>query len=85
MAKSDTKYIYSGPLTGVTLKPDKEGEKPREVMLHPGAEVSLPAENPYVKTLVAQKFLTEVVVEEAPVQAQPKPQAQKNKEDSSAS
>lgn len=54
MATTDTIYTYSGPLSGVTL------EDGREVMLHPGADVPLPANNPYVKRLVAKKWLTEV-------------------------
>lgn len=49
----DTIYRYSGPLSGVTLED-------REAMLHPGAEVPLPADNPYVKALVAKGLLTEV-------------------------
>ena len=63
MARTDTQYRYSGPLTGVTL------DDGREVMLHPGSEIPLPADNEYVKTLVAQKLLTEV--------APPKPQTTK--------
>ncbi len=57
---ADKKYIYSGPLTGVTLAPDEPGGKPREVMLHPGRTVSLPSDNHYVKSLLARKFLAEV-------------------------
>jgi hypothetical protein len=71
MAKSDTKYRYSGPLSGVTLN---DG---REVMLHTGAEVLLPADNDYVKAMVAQKFLTEIPLDSAPVQDVPKPQGKK--------
>lgn len=71
MAKKDTTYRYSGPLSGVTL------DDGREVMLHPGSEIPLPADNDYVKTLVAQRFLTEVQAEEAPVQEPPKPQTKK--------
>lgn len=51
---SDTLYLYQGPLTGVTLN---DG---REVMLYPDREVSLPADNQYVKTLVALDRLTPV-------------------------
>lgn len=58
MAKPDTKYRYSGPLSGVTL------DDGREVMLHSGMEIQLPTGNGYVKTLVAQGFLTEVQTEE---------------------
>ncbi|WP_432732478.1 hypothetical protein R0381_000003 [Jeongeupia wiesaeckerbachi] len=44
------KYLYSGPTSGVTLQ---DGDEPREVMLHTGAEVELPAEHEYTKTLLA--------------------------------
>jgi hypothetical protein len=53
MAKTDKKYRYHGSLSGVTLN---DG---REVMLHSGAIVSLPADNDYVKALLSQKLLTE--------------------------
>ncbi len=46
------KYRYSGPLSGVTLA---DGQ---EVMLHPEAEVELPEDNDYVKTLLALEHLT---------------------------
>ena len=48
------KYRYTGPISGVTLKDGME------VMLYDGMEVDLPAENKYVKTLVARRHLTEV-------------------------
>lgn len=51
---SDTLYCYKGPLTGVTFQ---DG---REVMLFPDREVSLPADNGYVQTLVAMGRLTPV-------------------------
>lgn len=69
MAKKDTNYRYSGPLSGVTL------DDGREVMLHPSSEIPLPADNDYVKTLVAQGFLTEVQIKETP--EPPKPQTKK--------
>lgn len=47
------KYLYSGPLSGVSLAPLKEGDKSKDVRLVPGAVVELPEEHPYVKTLVA--------------------------------
>jgi len=81
MAKKDTTYRYSGPLSGVTLapSPDSGGADAvgREVMLHPGSDIPLPADNDYVKTLVAQGFLTEVQTEEPPAQEPPKPQTKK--------
>lgn len=45
------KYVYSGPLSGVTLKDGTE------VLLHPGAAVELPEDNRYVKTLRARGHL----------------------------
>ena len=60
MANSDKKYRYKGPLNGVTLAPGKAGDKPREIMLYPDTEVALPADNAYVKTLVAQGRLIPV-------------------------
>lgn len=41
------KYLYSGPLSGVTL------DDGQQVMLHPGAEIELPEQHDYTKTLVA--------------------------------
>ena len=49
------KYRSSGPTSGVTLQ---EGEEVREVMLHTGAEVELPEEHEYTKTLLALGHLT---------------------------
>lgn len=71
MAKNDTNYRYGGPLSGVTL------DGGREVMLHPGAVIALPADNDYVTTLVAQGLLTEVAAAEAPLPEPPKPQSKK--------
>lgn len=50
------KFIYSGPLSGVTLA---DGQ---EVLLHPDTEVELPEDNPYVQTLQALEHLTPVPV-----------------------
>jgi len=50
------KYRYNGPVSGVTLA---SGE---EVMLHPGAEVTLPEAHEYVQTLVALGHLVPVPV-----------------------
>ena len=57
------KYRYSGPTSGVTLK---KGEEAQEVMLHTGAEVDLPEEHEYTKTLLALGHLT-------PLSAQTRP------------
>ena len=51
------KYRYSGPTSGVTLQ---KGEEAQEVMLHTGAEVDLPEEHEYTKTLLALGHLTPV-------------------------
>ncbi|KMN33076.1 hypothetical protein VI26_15960 [Chromobacterium sp. LK1] len=56
-AKTSARYRYSGPTSGVTLQ---EGEDVREVMLHTGAEVELPVEHEYTKTLLALQYLTPV-------------------------
>ncbi|MEW6309934.1 MAG: hypothetical protein AB1532_03270 [Pseudomonadota bacterium] len=51
------KYRYSGPTSGVTLQ---KGEEAQEVMLHSGAEVELPEEHEYTKTLLALGHLIPV-------------------------
>lgn len=51
------KYRYSGPTSGVTLQ---KGEEAQEVMLHTGAEIELPEEHEYTKTLLALGHLTPV-------------------------
>lgn len=56
------KYRYSGPTSGVTLK---KGEEAQEVMLHTGAEVDLPEEHEYTKTLLALGHLTAVSAKQA--------------------
>ena len=57
------KYRYSGPTSGVTLQ---KGEEAQEVMLHTGAEVELPEEHEYTKTLLALGHMT-------PLSAQTRP------------
>lgn len=52
--QKDTKYTYQGPLSGVTL-PDG-----RSVPLVDGKEVELPADNKFVKRLVALERLVEI-------------------------
>ena len=56
------KYRYSGPTSGVTLQ---KGEEAQEVMLHTGAEVDLPEEHEYTKTLLALGHLTPVSAKQA--------------------
>ena len=46
-------YTYTGPLTGATL------DDGREVMLHPGRDISLPPGDPYAAALVAMGRLKE--------------------------
>ncbi len=50
---AEKSYTYTGPTTGITLS---DG---REVILHPGQDVTLPADDPYVSALVAQQRLQE--------------------------
>ena len=52
------KYRYSGPTSGVTLKKGADDNSAQEVMLHTGAEVELPEEHEYTKTLLALGHLT---------------------------
>lgn len=47
-------YVYSGPPTAVTLGNNTE------VILRTGRTVSLPDDNPWVQSLVAQGHLTPV-------------------------
>ena len=60
MSKSDTtpgpltSFTYSGPLSGVTL------DNGQEVLLMPGAEVRLPPDHEYTRTLIARKHLAPV-------------------------
>lgn len=54
------KYRYSGPTSGVTLQEGADDTSAQEVMLHTGAEVDLPDEHEYTKTLLALGHLTPV-------------------------
>lgn len=54
------KYRYSGPTSGVTLQEGADDTSAQEVMLHTGAEVDLPEEHEYTKTLLALGHLTPV-------------------------
>lgn len=54
----DTTYTYRGPQSGVTLK--TEGAPNREVLFFDGLPVSVPADHPYIKRLVAQHYLTAI-------------------------
>ena len=60
------KYRYSGPTSGVTLQKSADDPDAQEVMLHTGAEVDLPEEHEYTKTLLALGHLT-------PLSAQTRP------------
>lgn len=58
MVQQLTKYEYYGPAnSSFTLPPETEGGETRDVLLWIGKEVELPAENEYVKSLVAQGYL----------------------------
>ena len=59
------KYRYSGPTSGVTLKKGADDNSAQEVMLHTGAEVELPEEHEYTKTLLALGHLTPVSAKQA--------------------
>lgn len=55
-------YIYSGPLSGVSLKDHGD------VMLHPGCRVSLPDDHGYTARLLRKGWLAEAAeaAEQAP-------------------
>jgi len=58
LAQQLTRYEYCGPVnSSFTLPPETEGGETRDVLLWIGKEVELPAENEYVKSLVAQGYL----------------------------
>jgi len=57
------KFLYSGPMSAASL------DDGTDVILFTGREVTLPADNAWVKGLVAQKLLTPV----APAKAAPAP------------
>lgn len=59
------KYRYSGPTSGVTLQKGADDNSAQEVMLHTGAEVDLPEEHEYTKTLLALGYLTPVSAKQA--------------------
>lgn len=62
---ADTRYMYQGPPSGVTLvEGDGDSKREREVRFDTGEIVALPADHPHVKSLVAQDLL-------APVPAEP--------------
>ncbi|WP_374424503.1 hypothetical protein [Chromobacterium sp.] len=46
------KYLYSGPISGVTLA---DGQ---EIMLFPGAEVDMPEQHDYTRMLLALRHLS---------------------------
>lgn len=64
------KFLYSGPMSAASL------DDGTDVILFTGREVTLPADNAWVKGLVAQKLLTPVVparAAPAPARATPAP------------
>jgi len=62
-------YTYSGPLSAVTLAPDKEHPEGRHVQLVRGLRVTLPDDNDYVMSLLARKHLEPVEEPEPAVPA----------------
>lgn len=48
-------FRYAGPVSGVPLR-HADGQI-EDVLLHPGATVTLPADHPYVETMVARDHL----------------------------
>jgi hypothetical protein len=64
-------YIYSGPLSGITVED-------RELMLSPGSTVNLP-DSEYVHALVAQGLLTPVAKPRP--EPDPKPDLKQRKKD----
>ncbi|GAB6035877.1 hypothetical protein JCM15519_04360 [Fundidesulfovibrio butyratiphilus] len=54
----DQRYRYTGPCSAVSLPADAAHPKGRDVRLSPGAEVVLPDDNAYVRTLITKKLLT---------------------------
>ncbi|AOJ06382.1 hypothetical protein [Burkholderia mayonis] len=72
------KYLYSGPISGVSLQ---DGTEVREVMLHPGAQVELPEQHEYTQTLIALGHLRPVAAQHEPARervAEDQPQAAAN-------
>ncbi|MBK0416183.1 hypothetical protein JD974_17370 [Chromobacterium haemolyticum] len=53
------KYLYSGPISGVTLA---DGQ---EIMLFPGAEVDMPEQHDYTRMLLALQHLSPLPAEAA--------------------
>jgi len=68
----DKLYIYQGPVSSATL-PGRG-----DIILSPGKAVTLPAESPYVATLLARGHLT--LVPAAPERAKPRKSESKNQE-----
>jgi hypothetical protein len=60
------KYLYTGPTSSVTLQ---QGEESKEVMLHTGAEVELPEQHEYTKTLLALGHLAPVKQTKTPARS----------------
>lgn len=54
MAQTLSRYLYSGPFSGVTLAGAGKTDRPREVLLFPGKPALLPADHPYTQALLAQ-------------------------------
>ncbi len=67
----DKTYRYSGPSSAVTMpvRDDRGALGEREIMLWSGRNVALPEDDPYTRTLLAQKLLEPVPAASAPAPA----------------
>lgn len=68
---NDSRYAYHGAQTAITLS---DG---RDVMLFPGAEVDLPANDPFVSSLEQQQLLVAV----PPASEPPRPRTRRAADD----
>lgn len=71
-------YIYTGPVSAVTLPADNAHPRGRHVQFHPGHAVTLPDDNAYVRGLIARGYLTVDAKMTAPAAKTPVPEPAKN-------
>ena len=67
-----SRYVYTGPPSGVTLRLNQRGET-LDVQLHPGQTVELPAAHDYTRVLLALKHLQPLPNPSKPAGKTPKP------------
>lgn len=60
-----SEFRYVGPVSGVAIRRAGGTE---DVLLHPGATVALPADHPYVVTLLARHHLAPVPAPSQPAE-----------------